>query len=585
MGDAAIQIKEVITLSKKELNILGISFLSDAGASLVRGGKIISAANEERFNRAKLWFGVPRRAIRYVLEAGGITMEDVDIIALHCKCRPFVDPLPYIRKMNRILLFRGTGIKRKLYQLKVLFRRYFHETRVLARRTPSFIREIKKFGRPVRIIDHHLAHAASAYFTSGWDSCYALTIDGWGENSSNTLWKCSGGRIEFMRRSYTFDSLGYFYGSVTKTLGFKPHRHEGKILGLAAHGDPEKAYPYLSRMVGFEPRLRAFVGKMEEGIYTPHFDNPNLDEIAGSFDMKDMAAAAQKVLEDVVLEYVNDIAGEHLRLALAGGIFANVKLNQRILELDCVDEIFIHPNMGDGGLATGAALYVYSQMEELKPFRLKNVYYGCDFGNDHIKNVLEEEEVEYVFHEDIEDAVAQLLSEGKIVARFKGGMEYGPRALGNRSILYETTDPEVNNWLNKKLDRTEFMPFAPVTLEEEAGRCFKLLPGGEYPARFMTITFDCTDWMKEISPAVVHVDGTARPQIIREKDNPDYYRILKGYYKRTGIPSLINTSFNMHEEPIVCTPQDAVRAFRQSELDYLAIGDFLVKRSGNRTDK
>ena len=563
---------------KKELNILGISFLSDAGATLVRGGRIVSAANEERFNRTKLWHGIPRRAIKHVLKTGGVTMEDVDCIALHCKCAPFVNPGPYIKKIAKILAYPRTAAKRKLYQLKVIFRRYLHETRVLAFRTPSYVRQIKRFGRPVLIIDHHLAHAASAYFTSGWDSCYALTIDGWGENSSSALWRCSGGKIEFLRKSNTFDSLGYFYGSITKALGFKPHRHEGKILGLAAHGDPAKAYGLMSRMVAYDRKSRSFVGKMEEGIYTPHFNNPNLEEITAAFEARDIAAAAQKVLEDVVCEYVGDIGGEKMKLALAGGIFANVKLNQRILELDCVDGIFIHPNMGDGGLSAGAALYVYSQMAGLRPFTLSNVYYGCLFGDDEIKKALDEEEAEYTLEDDISEKVAELLSKGKIIARFDGGMEYGPRALGNRSILYQTTDPHVNDWLNKKLDRTEFMPFAPVTLEEEAPRCFRLLRGGDYPARFMTVTFDCTDWMKKTSPAVVHVDGTARPQLIRKEDNPGYYRILKSYYERTGIPSLINTSFNMHEEPIVCTPQDAVRAFRQSGLDYLAIGNYLVTR-------
>jgi carbamoyltransferase len=173
--------------------------------------------------------------------------------------------------------------------------------------------------------------------------------------------------------------------------------------------------------------------------------------------------------------------------------------------------------------------------------------------------------------------VARLIAEGNVVARFNGAMELGPRALGNRSILYQATDPKVNKWLNDRLKRTEFMPFAPVTLEEHAEKCYKNFKGAAYAAKFMVITFDCTDFMKEKSPATVHIDGTARPQVINEKDNPSYYKILKEYHKLTGIPTLVNTSFNMHEEPIVCSPQDAVRSFLQGHLDYLAIGKYLVK--------
>ena len=193
--------------------------------------------------------------------------------------------------------------------------------------------------------------------------------------------------------------------------------------------------------------------------------------------------------------------------------------------------------------------------------------------------VLKKHNLKYEFHENIAIPVAQALANNKVVAHFNGRMEFGPRALGNRTVMYPTTDGKVNDWLNKQLKRSEFMPFAPVTLMEHAEECYKNTEGAKFTAQFMTVTFDCTETMSKQSPAVVHVDGTARPQLITEAANPQYYNILKEYHKLTGIPSVVNTSFNMHEEPIVCTPEDAVSAYLQSNLDHLSIGSFLVEKS------
>ncbi|MCX6710286.1 MAG: carbamoyltransferase, partial [Candidatus Woesearchaeota archaeon] len=199
------------------------------------------------------------------------------------------------------------------------------------------------------------------------------------------------------------------------------------------------------------------------------------------------------------------------------------------------------------------------------------------YSDAYIKNFLKAKNLKFKYYKHIEIKIAELLSEGKIVARFAGKMEYGPRALGNRSILCQATDKKINNWLNKRLKRTEFMPFAPSVLKEEANNCFKNLKGAEYSAEFMTITFYCTDLMRKKAPAVVHVDNTARPQIVSEKNNPSFYKILKQYRNISGIPAIINTSFNMHEEPIVCSPEDALSTFLKAGLDYLAIGSYLVR--------
>jgi carbamoyltransferase len=240
--------------------------------------------------------------------------------------------------------------------------------------------------------------------------------------------------------------------------------------------------------------------------------------------------------------------------------------------------VYVFPAMGDEGLGLGAALYAAGKRNALMPFRLRDVYLGPEYSEHEIETALRREEVSFDRFTDSElaDRVAALLCESKVIALYRGRMEFGPRALGHRTILFQTTDPTVNEWLNTRLQRTEFMPFAPVTLSEHAGECYKDISRQRYTSQFMTITSDCTDWMKQASPAVVHLDGTARPQLITREAEPFYYQILERYHERTGIPSLVNTSFNMHEEPIVCTPQDAIRAFKQGHLDYIAIGPFLA---------
>jgi carbamoyltransferase len=223
-----------------------------------------------------------------------------------------------------------------------------------------------------------------------------------------------------------------------------------------------------------------------------------------------------------------------------------------------VTSVFVHPGMSDEGMPVGAALSMYYQLSGARydpDFQaMEHVYLGPEFSNQEIQQELTEQGIDAAYHEDIEPVIARLLAEGAVVARFNGRMEYGPRALGNRTILYQATDPTVTYWMNDALQRTEFMPLAPVVMAEHASKCFQNIAGAENTARFMIITFDCTDWMAQTCPGVVHVDNTARPQLVSERDNPSMYRVLAEYHKLTGIPVLINTSFNMHEEPIVCTP-------------------------------
>jgi carbamoyltransferase len=365
-------------------------------------------------------------------------------------------------------------------------------------------------------------------------------------------------------------SLGSFYEAVTSSLGFQPDRHAGKIVGLAAYGDAQVLRDVLlatARAADGELRLH---------------DSLNIfmsRHLSVRFSMVDVAAAWQHVLEVLACRYVAhwlERTGCD-RLVLSGGVTANVKMNQRLHALPGVRTTFVYPNMGDGGCGTGLALLRSWQGGVGAP--LRDVYLGPEYGEAELEAALREAGLAYQRVADPAERAAEVarrIHAGQVVARFDGRMEYGPRALGNRSILYHAREPGVNQWLNQRLGRTEFMPFAPVTLWEAAGRCYEGLAGAEHAAEFMTITFDCTPWMREHCPAAVHVDGTARPQLLRREVNPEYYDIVQAYERLSGIPCLINTSFNMHEEPIVCRPRDAVRAFLQGHLDALVMGPFLA---------
>jgi carbamoyltransferase len=423
-------------------------------------------------------------------------------------------------------------------------------------------------------VEHHLAHAANAYYKSGFDEALIVTLDGYGSGLSGSVSVGRDGRIERVHNQEYPHSLGTFYESVTSALGFTPSRHEGKIVGLAAYGDPEVVGSLLRRR--FVENNGGFRIVETNNLYFARL-------LAAEFPKIDVAAAYQRVLEEVATAYVAQyVRKTGLRnLVLSGGVVANVKLNQRLREIEGVSGIFIHPNMGDGGCGTGAALLEFAGNPETAT-RYNDVYLGPEFSHDEIAESLSRAQLPFTVYKPIEPKVAMLIAGGKVVARFDGRMEYGPRALGHRSILYHAKEPAVNQWLNQRLGRTEFMPFAPATLYEHRDACYQHMAGAEYAAEFMTLTFDCTDRMKADCPAAVHVDGTARPQLVSAQGSPGFHRILTEYHKLTGIPSVINTSFNMHEEPIVCTPDDAIRAFLQGNLDYLAMGDCLVEHPSAR---
>jgi carbamoyltransferase len=446
------------------------------------------------------------------------------------------------------------------------------------RRVQQVMKEEFEMTCPVEFFSHHFAHAAAAYYASGYKDALVVTLDGAGDGHSSHVYDVKDGRWERLHAVPAFDSLGCFYAYATELCGFKAGKHEGKVTGLAAHGQP------IYREI-FDRHIQYNNGTMKNvtGVFRQAALAKLKAELPSDFKREDLAASVQSLSEYITSSYVAHWAKRagQRNVAVAGGVFANVRINQHVHEVDGVDSVFVYPAMSDEGIAAGAALVKWSLAERKNlPPQSKafdHVYLGASFSDKEIAEALDAKGVDYTQPSNLESEVARLLSEGNVVARFAGRMEYGPRALGNRSILYRPDDPSVNDWLNALLSRTEFMPFAPATAAEDADRCYVGADGAMDTARFMTITFDCKDEMKRLCPGVVHIDGTARPQIVYESDNPSYYRIIREYQQLTGLPSIVNTSFNLHEEPIVCTPDDAVRAFLLGHLEVLAIGPFIAR--------
>jgi len=601
------------------VNILGVNFGHDGTAALLSGGRIVAAVAEERLSRQKFHTGFPSRAILECLRIGGVSPDEVSVIALAGKFLPF-EGREYLVDM----LLDGNGGEDvfsfiPLRQLpselvRVCLDPFVRRSKTLGpaarERVVAKFRALGFERASVEWFDHHLCHAASAYYTSGVDPALVITADQGGDWLSASVNVGRGGILRRLAGTSEV-SLGALYSAVTEFLGFTPNRHEGKVTGLAAFGDPERCAAPLRACIGVSDDGRRFEGRLN---LTALYGNGFLSKIrrrlsilrqaldrhwpSSAFAMRDqlhrlegegredVAAAVQRVLEDVIAEHVDAMVRESgLRdIVLAGGVFSNVKVNQRVFERPGIRSIFIHPNMGDGGNALGAALLKWAEVcrgrgDTFMPFRLADVYFGREYSDDEIHRVLDRFSLKPEPCPDLEAAVARHVAEGRIVGLFQGRMEYGPRALGNRSILADPRDRCINDVLNRRLRRTEFMPFAPSTLEERAGRAYVGYgPGSQYAAQFMTITFPVSNSFAKEAPGVVHVDGTARPQVVSQEANPRFYRIIAEFEKFTGVPSVVNTSFNMHEEPIVCTPEDAVRAFLAGAVDLLAIGPWMVTR-------
>jgi carbamoyltransferase len=542
-------------------------------------GRPLFAASEERFSRIKMQGGWPNLAAEFASRQ--FDLADSEIVH---------GGLPLRQRFGRELrLALYNAANRKLQDVHPKrFRKLFD---IAVGRTGKSGAEIFP-GLPRIHVDHHTCHAASAYYPSGFDEAEVVTVDGVGDTYSARFFHASGGRLE--PRTALFHTefpLGHNYEYMTALLGHHPHRHAGKLTGLSAHGSRD------NRLLTELERWLAEIWSTRTGrpyffmLHSQHgatADDPAFDDAVrelrglrqtrfGDWSNADLAWAIQHILERDVTQLIKRVIPriDGQSICLAGGVFANVKLNKLVKEMG-FGRIFIQPAMGDGGLAFGGPLQVLGERGAIQPYRLESVYLGPEYSDEEMLEAIRNEGLDARRYDPVEPKIAELLAAGHVVARFNGRMEFGPRSLGNRSILYHCADASVNDWLNKRLDRTEFMPFAPAILEDEVSRSFHGTAGAEHAAEFMTITFDCTDEFKANCPAAVHVDGTARPQIVRAQTNPSLHQILQHYRELTGVGTVVNTSFNMHEEPIVCNPEDAVRSFVRGHLDYLAIGPYVV---------
>lgn len=584
---------------------LGISISHDGTLSVVRDGRHVFSLAEERLSRNKGHIGFPFRALAHVFEQGIVTPDEVACVGIG---------IDHFRKgSNRILDFElAEGLP--YYDIMnspapegfAFERRLFNRDMSPDDLRAAFMSRVRAIlGRhgctaPVEMVDHHLCHAASAAFNCTIPDPLVVTMDGEGDGLSASVSVLENGRLTRIASVSDRLSVGNIYSHVTRQLGYKVSRHEGKITGLAAFGAPQKGLKLLQEMVSVKDgqivfraetgdvlgvTLRDALAGRKTGLYRAR--PRKIAARIAHLSPEDQAAAVQRFLELVVCDYV-----EHwLRhtgkrgVALAGGVFANVKLNQHVAALDQVDDIFVFPNMGDGGNALGAALIAQERAsgQPVERHEMPHAYWGpapdraqieaafADCGTD--LNVEEPD--------DLPARVAGAIHEGQIVGWFQGGMEYGPRALGARSIVARPTERHLNEELNRRLSRTEFMPFAPSCLIEKRDEVFVIdKPGTVHTAEFMTITYDVRpDWSGRIG-AVVHIDNTARPQFVDAAQNPGYHAMISAYEALSGLPLVVNTSFNVHEEPIVCMPAEGLRALTDGVIDALAIGPFYVTTRG-----
>jgi carbamoyltransferase len=568
---------------------LGGAVGHDPAAALVMDGKVVAAAEEERFNRNKHSKGLQAElATRYCLEAGGLKPGDIQAVAIPYAPISIFEPA------------RWHMAARHWYAPDRAFVALFNGNRRYRRYVRNVFEVLRKIGiDPEKIqfmpIEHHLAHASSAYHLSGYQDAAIMSIDGVGEYCTTWFGYGEAGRIHPVKEFYLPDSLGGLYGSVTEFLGFEMLDGEYKVMGMAPYGDPTKIN--VSPLIKWDERgfrvntryvhtlgWRRYRSDQGRGA----FFSPKLVELWGPPRKGDeidepyihIAAAVQKELERVVLALMKFYLGDHIaktkRLCYAGGVALNVKANKRIIEYLGKDgELWVQPAAGDAGTALGAATYAAHQLgDTIQP--MPHAYLGPEYSNDQIEAVLQKRGVRYEKVASITDVASDLLAKGEVVAWFQGRMEFGPRALGNRSILGNPGIKGTADQINAQIKyRERWRPFCPSVLDVGAAEILQ----SNHPSPYMTFTFDVADSWKSRIQEIVHVDGTARPNIVTAESNPRYYELLSKFHKKTGLPVVLNTSLNRRGEPMICSPDDALNMFYGSDLQNLGIGDFLVRKS------
>lgn len=573
--------------STKPVRILGIScFYHDSAAALLVDGVIVAAAQEERFTRKKHDPNFPKNATAYCLESRGLTIDDIDYVVFYDKpitkferlLQTYIKVWP--RGLKSFVMSMGVWLKEKLW-------------------IEQLIAKELGYNGDIYFSEHHYSHAASAYYCSDFDESAVVTMDGVGEWDTTTVGYGVGNELKIAQTIHFPHSLGLLYSALTYYLGFKVNSAEYKVMGLAPYGDPEVYIDRFRTLIdikddgsfqldmsyfSYEHGLRMTSEKFNDLFGGP----PRTPESELDQKHKDIAAALQLIVEEVILKIVNHAYSLHpsQNLCLAGGVALNCVANGRILREGPFENVYIKPAAGDAGGAVGAACYMYFDVlkNEKRSGVFKHPYVGPEFTQSQIDAYIQSVEEKIgqnlsiirCSEEELPSRVAQFIADNYIVGWFQGAMEFGPRALGNRSILADARNKD--NWQRVNLMikyRESFRPFAPSVLEEYADDFFDLR-GVASPYMLLV-----ADVKRQDVPAVTHVDNSARIQTVSKSDNPLYHKLLEEFRTRTGCPVFINTSFNVRGEPIVCTPQDAFSCFVNTEMDCLVLGDSIIFKTDN----
>lgn len=556
------------------LNIIGISALyHDSACCLVQDGKLKYAAEEERFSRLKADDAIPRMALKYCLKEAGIGINDIDCIAF------YEDPT---KKLGRQL---WSGIWNRSDVLRKKFRPGWVEQE---------IRDILGYEGRIEFFDHHLSHAASSYHYSGFDNAAILTVDGVGEWATTTYGTGNGADIDLWEEVSYPHSLGLLYSTITNFLGFEVNEGEYKVMGLAPYGKPTHVNQVrqLIKILGdgkYELNLEYFDFLEESRMFTDRFADlfgkpARVKGVSVDQEHMDIARSLQVVLEEILIDkaaYLYRKTGSE-NLCMAGGVALNCVANGKIIKNTPFKNLFVQPAANDAGGALGAASLAYTKLsgEPMKPGKLGHVYLGPRYEANHVRKVLESTSLRYhSFEGDQETLVketAARIAEGKVIGWFHGRMEFGPRSLGARSILADPRDTEMRDKINAMVKKREgFRPFAPAALDSEYRKHFDI----DHESPFMLET--CQVISPLDLPAITHVDGSARLQTVTRNSNPRFHHLLEAFNELTGCPILLNTSFNVKGEPIVCSPEDAINCFISTNIDVLVVEDFIIDRSDN----
>ncbi len=561
------------------MNILGLScFYHDSAAALLRDGRIVAACQEERLSRKKHDADFPSRAVKYVLKQAGLKPEDLDAVGFYDK------PL---LKFERMLSTYVATFPRSFASFSKAMPLWIREKLWV----PSLIRrELKPYQGPILFAEHHMSHAASCFLPSPFQQAAILTVDGVGEWATASFAVGDGTDIRLFKEIRFPHSLGLLYSAFTYYLGFKVNSAEYKVMGLAPYGKPVHYDRIMREMIHLNPdgsfklNMKYFSYdhglRMTNGAFDDFFGGPPRKPESWMNEREfDIAASVQKVCEEVVLAMARHIQGQTglTNLCMAGGVALNCVANGRVIRETPFKNLFVQPAAGDAGGAVGVAHYLYNTLHK-KPRgpAWTHAYLGPEFEDPEIQGYLQGQGATYRVLSDAQLTldVAKLLSEGNVIGWYQGRMEFGPRALGARSILADPRDPKMRDTLNMKIKfREGFRPFAPSVLADRASEWFDI----DCESPYMLLVAQVREGKRTI-PSVTHVDNSARLQTVTREQNPLYYGLIEEFERITGVPVIINTSFNVRGEPIVCTPHDAYLCFMRTNMDYLVLGHQLLDK-------